>query len=157
MSQLQIILSSGLHFSVADGKLRIKGNSATIEALKPELSRHKLEIIAAIQNNCLPDQPEQSQKRQTGLGHASHEMNATPASNERVTQDRVTEIIQAAVILAEQLKADGRQGDLEEIDKAFNTLMYAERNGNESDFAYALLKLEAIINEHTELEARAVA
>ena len=157
MSQLQKILSSGLQFSVKNGKLRIKGDAATIEQLKPLLVKHKLEIITAIQNNCLPDRPERNPKQQDGLNHASHEMNAAQASVERVTQDRVTEIIQAAVILAEQLKADRRAADLEELDKAFNTVMYTERTGDESSFQYALQALEALTREYSQDKERQVA
>jgi hypothetical protein len=157
MNQLQKILSSGLQFSVIDGKLKIKGDAATIEALRPELSEYKPEIIAAIQNNCLPDQPDRSEKQRDGLNLVSTEMNAAQASFERVTQEQVTEIIQAAVILAEQLKADRRAADLEELDKAFNTVMFAERSGDESSFAYALMELEALVIEYSHAEEKAVA
>lgn len=156
MNQLQKILSSGLQFSVIDGKLKIKGNVATIETLRPEITRRKAEIIAAIEIR-LPDQPERGEKLQNGLNHTSHEMNAAQASPERVTQDRVVDIIQAAVILAEQLKADRRAADLEELDKAFNTVTDAERSGDESSFAYALNELEALVIEYSPAAEKAAA
>lgn len=105
----------------------------------------------------LPDQPERNEKTENGLNHASAKTNAIPASPEHVTQDQVTEIIQAAVNLAEQFKADRRGADLEEIEKAFNTVMYAERVGKESDFAYALMELEALTEEYSQAAEKAVA
>lgn len=105
----------------------------------------------------LPDQPELHRKQQDELNHANHETNAAQASPEQVTQDRVTEIIQGAVILAEQFKADRRAADLEEIEKAFNTVMFTERTGDESSFQYALLELESAILKHTESRAKAAA
>lgn len=89
-------------------------------------------------------------------GRASTDADVTPVT--LVTpQNIVTQKIQAAVNLAEKLKADRRAADLEEIDKAFNTVMYAERTGNESDFIYALMELEALTEEHSQVKERRVA
>lgn len=65
--------------------------------------------------------------------------------------------IQAAVILAEQLKADRRAADLEELDKPFNTVTDAERSGDESNFAYALMELEALVIEYSPAAEKAAA
>ncbi|GAB4277847.1 MAG: hypothetical protein Kow0029_20740 [Candidatus Rifleibacteriota bacterium] len=113
-------------------------------------------IQAAIEARS-PHQPERDEKQQNGLNHACNEMSAAQASNEQVKQDRVDDVIQAAVILAEQLKADRRAADLEELDKAFNTAMYTERTGDENSFAYALHELEALTIEYSHAEEKAVA
>jgi uncharacterized protein YgbK (DUF1537 family) len=154
--QLQNILNSGLHFSVSNGKLKIKGNPETIESLKPLLIEYKQRLIDAIETTS-PDQPGRDTRRQNNLAPINSKTNAIGGSYEQVTQDQVDDVIQSAVNLAEQLKADRRAADLAELDKAFNTVMHAERTGDDNSFAYALNELEALTREYYQSEERKVA
>lgn len=154
--RLQNILNSGLHFSVSNGRLKIKGNPETIESLKPLLIEYKQRLIDAIEITS-PDQPGHDTKQQNDLTPTNSKRNSIPGGAEQATQSRVDDVIQSAVNLAEKLKADRRAADLAELDKAFNTVMHAERSGNDNSFAYALNELEALTREYYQSEERKVA